>query len=337
MRSFFVTKLHELLLTKAPYPLFQASLKIWDTYKKIRMPQRKKSFGEANPDQTFYVIRLYPPATGFLANYNYVLGYMKHAYDCGWIPVVDMQNYETLYQEKEPVRGTTNVWEYYFEQPLDRKTGKRYSLEEVYSSRNVILSDGNEQFCSYAGDEDTLKWQGEMAELVPFNKETEQYIQNVYRTFQESIPDGVDLIGVPVRGAELKQRVIGHYVQASPEELAEMVKERLTTWKRKGHEAAIFVNSDEEEMIDFFRDRFPKVYYTNATRFKNYSGKEGFAENICKNSTKYQTILEYLTNTYILSRCGSLIGSMNNGYYTALIWNGGRYFHVKTVNKGIYK
>ena len=324
-------------MTKAPYPLFWTSVKLWDAYKKIRMPQQKKSFGENNPDKTFYVIRLYPPATGFLANYNYVLGYMKHAYDCGWIPVVDMQNYETLHQEKEPVMGTTNVWEYYFEQPLDKKTGKRYSLEEVYSSKNVILSDGNEPFCSYAGDKDTLRWQREMAELVPFNKETEQHIQNVYRTFQGNISDKADLIGVPIRGAELKKRVIRHYVQASPEDLAEVVKERLTTWRHKGRETAIFVNSDEEEMIDFFKDRFPDVYYTNATRFKNYSEKEGFGENICKNSTKYQTILEYLTNVYILSRCDYLIGSMNNGYYTALIWNRGRYSYVEMVNRGIYK
>lgn len=337
MRSSFVTKLHELLLTKAPYPLFRASVWLWDTYKKIRMPECEKSFGEANPNQTFYVIRLYPPATGFLANYNYVLGYMKHAYDCGWIPIIDMQNYETLYQEKEPVMGTTNVWEYFFEQPLDKKTGRRYSLAEVYSSKNVILSDGNEHFCNYSGDEDTLKWQSEMAELCPFNKETEQYIQNVYQTLKKDIPGEVDLIGVPIRGAELKKRVIGHYVQASPEEIAEMLEERLTIWRHKGREMAIFVNSDEEETIDFFRNRFPNVYYTHATRFKNYSEKYGFAENVCKNSTKYQTILEYLTNTYILSQCDSFIGSMNNGWYTALIWNHGRYSHVEMVDKGIYK
>lgn len=42
-----------------------------------------------------------------------MLGYTKYAFDKGWIPVVDMENYETLYQEENPVNGTRNVWEYF--------------------------------------------------------------------------------------------------------------------------------------------------------------------------------------------------------------------------------
>ena len=169
----FLDKMRSWIPAHAPEWVFKASMAVWEAYKNLTMPEQKKSFGNKNPDKTFFVIRLYPPAAGFLADYNYVLGYMKYAYDNGWIPVVDMQNYQTLYNEDHPIHGTTNVWEYFFEQPLDPATGKRYTLEEVYQSKNVILSNGSDQRCNFTGDKDpeVLKWQHEMAERAPFNAE----------------------------------------------------------------------------------------------------------------------------------------------------------------------
>ena len=111
---------------KATRWIFAIAVFFRHIYKALKYPEIKKCFGELNPDKTFFVIRLAPPATGFLANYNYVLGYMKYAFDKGWIPVVDMENYASLYQEEGPVNGTRNVWEYFFEQPYDEKTSKRY-------------------------------------------------------------------------------------------------------------------------------------------------------------------------------------------------------------------
>ena len=170
----FLDKMRSWIPAHAPEWVFKASMAVWEAYKNLTMPEQKKSFGNKNPDKTFFVIRLYPPAAGFLADYNYVLGYMKYAYDNGWIPVVDMQNYQTLYNEDHPIHGTTNVWEYFFEQPLDPATGKRYTLEEVYQSKNVILSNGSDQRCNFTGDKDpeVLKWQHEMAERAPFNAVT---------------------------------------------------------------------------------------------------------------------------------------------------------------------
>ena len=121
----FLDKMRSWIPAHAPEWVFKASMAVWEAYKNLTMPEQKKSFGNKNPDKTFFVIRLYPPAAGFLADYNYVLGYMKYAYDNGWIPVVDMQNYQTLYNEDHPIHGTTNVWEYFFEQPLDPATGKQ--------------------------------------------------------------------------------------------------------------------------------------------------------------------------------------------------------------------
>ena len=44
------------------------------------------------------------------------INHLKVAKDHGFIPVVDMENYTTVYNEREKVCNTFNAWEYYFEQ-----------------------------------------------------------------------------------------------------------------------------------------------------------------------------------------------------------------------------
>jgi hypothetical protein len=50
------------------------------------------------------------------------------------IPVVDMENYPSVYQEQTPVLGSRNVWEYYFQQPAGR------SLDQL--GKNPFVTDG---------------------------------------------------------------------------------------------------------------------------------------------------------------------------------------------------
>lgn len=329
-------KLKVNIASKAPVWVFHVSVFFYSIYKNITMPEIKRKFGEENPDKTFFVIRLFPPATGFLANYNYVLGYMRYALNKGYIPVVDMQNYETLYTEKKAVHGTRNVWEYYFEQPLDVKSGKRYSLEEVYRSKNVILSNGSMQLYDFTGDKQTIEWQCEMSKLVPFNNITKEYIQN---KINEQIPQDINLIGVPTRGSEQKKRVIGHPIPVTAKELVPILHQRLEQWKHGGKKSALFIKAEEQETIDFLKQEFQgKIYYTKATRIKDYNANTDMpASNANTSISRYQSTLEYLTDIYILSTCDSIIGSMNNGLYTALIWNGNKYSNVEIIDKGRYK
>ena len=61
---------------------------------------------------------------------NHLLIAQRH----NFIPVVDMENYPTIYNEKKKINGTKNAWEYYFE-PVSK-----YSLNEVYKSQNVFIT-----------------------------------------------------------------------------------------------------------------------------------------------------------------------------------------------------
>ena len=93
------------------------------------------SFGPKNKDKIFYIIQR-AGGGGMFSNLNYVLHHLLISDKLGFVPVVDMENYKTFYNENININGTKNSWNYYFE-PVSK-----YSLKEVYSSKQVIITDG---------------------------------------------------------------------------------------------------------------------------------------------------------------------------------------------------
>ena len=323
------SNLHLWILQHFPTPLIKLILTFYEPYKRYKMPERRVSFGKLNPDKVFYVIRFYNPSAGLLALYVYVLGYMKYAIDHGYIPVIDMKNYHTVYQ----INGNynDNLWEWFFEQPFDITSGKRFSLDEVYQSKNVILSCGSENFHNSSMDKDVVKWQREMVKLIPFSKNMQEYVDKMY---EDIFPDrdNINVLGVPLRGTDLKKRVSQHAIQLSCNEAAVLTLKFMNKYKYN----VVFCNSEEEVTIDEFSKSIPNVRHTNTIRIKdeNVNGNVAFANS---KSNPRVFLKDYLTNIYIMSKCDSILGTMNNGYYTAYLWNNGNYEHFELIDKGTYK
>ena len=61
-----------------------------------------------NGGPTYYIVRrcLGWGGNGFFSNYLYALTHIAYAKENGWIPVVDMRNYRTLYSENHPVNDS---------------------------------------------------------------------------------------------------------------------------------------------------------------------------------------------------------------------------------------
>ena len=318
-------KLRMIISRKSPYWLFKILLHLAIIYKNIRMHEQRKSFGKLHPDKTFYVIRLYPPATGWLANYNYVLGYIKHAQERGLIPVVDMEHYSTLYTEEEAVNGTKNVWEYFFKQPSP------YTLEEVYKSKNVILSNGSLPLCNTSMKPDVLQWQRHINTLVPFNQTVYEHIK---RTVKSVLPDGKRILGVPTRGSEQSKRVIGHHIPITVEEIVPIIQKKIKEWNID----YVFVKAEEQETIDYLQKHIPNLLFTDCKRIVKYTTNSALpASNANIQISQYQNLVDYMTDIYILSQCTALLGTMNNGLYTAILWNNAQFEHVEIIDRGIYK
>ena len=99
----------------------------------------KFSFGNKNKDKIFYVIKRTPGA-GFYSNLAYVLLNLEIADKNNYIPIVDMKNFPTMYNQKKNIGNIKNVWNVFFSQTA------KYDMESVYKSKNVYFSPNNLNF-----------------------------------------------------------------------------------------------------------------------------------------------------------------------------------------------
>ena len=53
------------------------------------------------------------PRVWAFSNLSFVLNHIKIAKSLGAIPIVDMYNFPTIYNEKEKILNTYNSWEYF--------------------------------------------------------------------------------------------------------------------------------------------------------------------------------------------------------------------------------
>ena len=60
------------------------------------------SFGKKNPQKKFYVIQRYIGG-GMFSNLNYVIHHIRIALELNCIPIIDMKNFPTKYNEKRKI------------------------------------------------------------------------------------------------------------------------------------------------------------------------------------------------------------------------------------------
>ena len=238
--------------------------------------------------------------------------------------MVDMQNYKTIYSSKERINGSNNAWDYYFIQP------DGISLEDAYRSKDVVLSSAYmskalfREFHSL--DESILKKKSEIAQSCGLN----HYVIDFIRSNSANVLDAVRksrVLGVYCRGT-LYNIIKGH--QKRPD-VSEYVK-NIHHFVKKSSYDNIFIVSDEQEYIDELVAVFPKALYVKHPRQKAFNVEETktFQEVLPEREmSTNENLLWYLSDVYIFSNCKSILCTMNNGVYTAILWNGGQYEEIR--------
>ncbi len=295
----------------------------------------KTSYGEKNPDKTFYVIRLSGKGSGFLSNFHHVMLHIEIARARNWIPVVDMENYKTFYNEDEPINNTNNAWEYFFEQP------ENTSLTEVYQSRSVVLALA--RYPHYVQDLNKMSYLKNIRKLKKYhnlikkemklNTATERYANEAWNDVKKN--DG-EILAVMSRGTDFRNlRPPGHNIQPEPDYLLNRAKQIM-------HERNIrycFLVTEEAFVFEMFREEFgDRLLYTDCMYFDEMDKSiEIVHYSHDRKNAKYMLALEYLKKVLIASRCDYLISGVNNGSIAALEFNGGEYKAVDMVNLGCYR
>ena len=305
--------------------------------------ERRASFGPLHPDKTFYVIRgvdhhekhYKSVAMNLLANYSYVLSHMMYAQKRGWLPIVDQIHDPVNTKEDYPINGTDNPWEYFWEQPIS------YRLSEIYQSKNVVLSKRSwylQWDLGYSAqkhtDKATIQSYHALSQQIPLNQSTADHVSECYRSL---FPNHKRILGVSMRrGGHAKEdeyHAPNHPIQASPHEMIDIVRERMSQWDID----LVFLATEEQQYIDFFKNELKdRLIFMPRRRYNGWKKYNESENPLYQPGCRYQTALEYLTEMELLSRCHCLIGSITSGLRYAIIQNNLQYDEVQIIENGFW-
>lgn len=304
-------------------------------YYRLRYPDelmKKMSYGELNPDKTFFLIRPRKDCTeGLLSLFWNVIRNIDFALEKNYIPIVDFKNYRTQYSMSEK----ENVWNYYFTQP------SRYSLEEVYRSKNVIISGLETQnykpdlYKANYSEDAILHFHNFIFDIIDFS---ESIKEKVYKELDQLKIDNNKTIGLYLRGTDyLRLKPSGHPVQPTVEQAIKVVEQ----FQKKYDIDNIYLVTEDGEIHDEIIKRFGDICVTPSfdKYIYNYSGKQYLSHDSSINeleSSPKQRGEYYLIKIMILSKCSYLIGGNTNGTWAACAFAGNTFTEKYIFDLGVY-
>jgi hypothetical protein len=245
-----------------------------------------KSYGKLNKNKIFYVIRRDPTA-GLFSNITFILNHLKICEEMNFIPIIDMKNYPSLYNERHYIKKTKNAWEYYFEKL------NKYSLYEVYKSKNVYLS--SKTFQQKMSIDMTDHEISKYFSRIKIKKEILQKIDSFeIKNFKQNDK----ILGVHFRGSTYKT-ARGHSFPLTKNLMIKNIQFLL----KKFNYDKIFVVTEEQGYLKVLKKNFrDRLIYYDSYRMKK---KDSFTIYPRK---KHRYLLgeEILIETVLLSKCDGL-------------------------------
>lgn len=280
-------------------------------YREIHHIRNKK-------EPVYYIIRRKSPWAGFFSNYFYVLSHLSYANKKGWISVVDMQNYPTLYTEDSELFGTKNGWEYYFKQPGD------ISVEQALKSGNYVLS-RNE----YLGEEGVPVYTINQGHITSDMVKYLYPLQQKYIPVNEAIMTEVNMqfealigrekcVGIHIRGTDMKVAQNEHTLPPGVARSQKALEEILELEKN----IKIFLCCDEAEIVNNFRDKYgDRVVFLPAYRSIGNTMQGIHMQSSKRPNHKYLLGKEVLMDCIMLSKCDYLVCGISNVTSAAIMYN----------------
>lgn len=255
-------------------------------------------FGKKNPKKIFYIIRRNPGA-GLFSNVTVILNHILICKRMNFIPVIDMENFKTIYNEPRPVMGINNAWEYYFEKL------NKYSLAEVYKSKNVIISNSNLE--NHMINDMTNNLLNKYFKLIKIKKK----FYDKANIFSKKNFKNQKILGVHFRGSTYKV-ARGHAFPLTTKLIIEEVNKLI---KKFGYQKIFLVTEENDYLKEFVKEYGEKcIYYKNfrmekADLFKIYPRK----------LHRFKLGEEILIDTLLLSKCNGLAYIKSNVISAAML------------------
>ncbi len=285
--------------------------------------------GSDNLDKTFFVIRRAGRHTDIFSNFLVFLGWINYAREKGYIPVIDMMSYPNVYLYANQI-GKLNAWEFFFKQPYC--DNKRYSVEDVYKSKNVILSSGVKYPYMPVDSLEFLEnpskvnfWNELYIKCLEFSDDASKYINEQCESLFNKRKK---FLGIHCRGTGYRllrsspKNSVGNPLQPSIDKMLE----RACEVKRMHNCDGVFLATEDVEYFNIFKEFFGSDLFTVNTEYidaKNIDLIENTDTNFTTDRIDDKRLrgLEYITAMIAYSNCDYRISGINSGTIAALIIN----------------
>ena len=290
----------QILTNIGPKPLEKNEYKIQT---KFNLGKNLKivSFGKHNKDKIFYIIKR-TPGSGLFSNLTFVLNHISICNSFNLIPIIDMKNFTTIYNEQNKINGHYNVWEYYFEKL------NKYSLKEVYQSQNVIICN------SIFGPNMTLDMKKEKTKKI-FNKiKIKKNITNKFNLYMKrNFTKNEKILGVHFRGSTYKVAKTHPFPPT-----INLILEEVDLLLLKNNYKKIFLVTEEKKYLDAFKKKYGDLCITYDTFRMN---KKDLFKIYPRKNHRYKMGEETIIDALILSKCNGLLFTRSNLISAAMLFS----------------
>lgn len=305
-------------------------------YKQYKNREYKTSYGQDHSNITFYVYGQDDDLGGLWWTVNKVVMHIAYAQDKGYVPVIDMQNYISQYQNKGDLHSV-NTWERFFKQPCG------YDLDDISSSKNVIIASktpapqpkylmGNKDF--YEDPQRLAYFRSVFKNNIFFSDDVQHYLDKLCN----KILGDKKVLGVLCRGTDyLKLKPKGHPIQPEPIEVIDKCKLIMSEYGC----THIFIATEDIDILNMFKEEFSNnlLYIEQERASQNQIKDSQYLASVYHDSKcdKFDMGLNYLSATYLLSRCTCFIGGRTGGTKGVLLLRNNEEFdYLYIYNLGLY-
>lgn len=253
-----------------------------------------KKFIDKNKNKKKYYIITRSPGAGMFSNINYVLNHVKYANKKKLIPVIDMENFTTIYNEKLKIFKTFNAWEYYFNQISN------INLKEIYKRRDFIFSK-NENIKNFVNRLDTDKI---IIKLFRNLKVKKYILREVKLFYKKKFKNEKNILGVHLRSTSYK-KAKNHAFPPSPKIMCKEIDRLLKTNDYK----KIFFVTEDENYAKYLKKRYPyNSFFYNSFR----SNKNEAFKIYPRKFHRFKLGKEIIIETLLLSHCKGILSTISN-------------------------
>lgn len=250
---------------------------------------------EINKVQRYTVYKFYVIASkkkrGFFSLLLFILNHLRYANEKKLIPIIDINNFKSIYNEKRKIFNSYNAWDYYF------KKINSYNLRKVYLSKKFIISNDKN---IYSRDN---KFKQKFKKIFDEDFRLKNNIKKKIAFYKKKFKlfKGNKVLGIHFRGTDM--RIAPNHPMPPTKK---QILEKINYCKKKYNFEKIFLVTEDLENYLFLK----KKYGDKVISIDNFRSKKTKVFNLkIRNFHRYNMGKEALINGYLLSYCHTIISS----------------------------